>query len=383
MRADSIKEVRLQDGSKRYKVVIDVGADPNTSKRLQRRYTARTQPEAKAWIAETRTAAKQGKVTHHHAQTVASWLDEWLETRTGIRDTTRAGYRDALAPYRREVGHLPLKALTARHVEHVRDRLESGELRRAGRRGGKTVTGGAPLSPRTIRLGLQVLSQALDRAVRRKLITVNVVRDVDRPTGAGKAGTSWTLEQAAAFRAVAGTDRLAAAWALTMRGLRRGEVLGLRWSDVDLTSGTISITATRVKVDGAVLNSVPKTERGVRDLPVGAELATALAALLELQRHERAAAGAAYIDHGLVVVDEVGTPMRPEAYSKKFAALAREAGVPVVRLHDARHTFVSLARADGIPDAVVAAMAGHSEAVMRRTYSHLGVDMLRQYADRV
>jgi len=180
------------------------------------------------------------------------------------------------------------------------------------------------------------------------------------------------MPEAATFRARATADRLAAAWLLSLAGLRRSEVLGLRWEDVDLEAGTVTIARGRVAVT-ATMDAVddPKSKRSARTLPVGdlPGVTAALRALRKRQAEERLALGAAYGPGGFLVVDEMGRPPRPEAYSDAFRRLCREAGVPSIRLHETRHTLVTTLRAAGLPDDEIAKWLGHSVAVMLSTYA--------------
>lgn len=119
-------------------------------------------------------------------------------------------------------------------------------------------------------------------------------------------------------------------------------------------------------------------------MPLDAALVTALRSLRTVQTAERLAAGPAYDGAlGLVVVDELGRPLRPESYSDRFKRLAKAAGVPPIRLHDARHTSVTVMRSIGVPDYVVAHWHGHDEAVMRRTYTRAFDEDLRAAAKRL
>ncbi len=379
---EPIQRLTHPDGMTRgYRVTVDVGADPATGQRRQRRSTHRTVKEARAWLAATRVAVDRGTFLERHRTTLSQHLDGWLTGRLNLRPSTRDGYRIALAPWHDQLGAVPLAALTRRQVEDVRDRMLTGELRTGKVRRGEEPR---PLSARTVRLALGTLQMALDAAVRDEVLSRNIVRHVERPSGAAAPGAAWSADEARRFLAVAATDRLDAAWRLSVvGGLRRGEVCGLRWTSIDLTAATLAITEARVTVRGETLVSKPKTARGARVLPLPAQLIDALRRHHARQAAERLAAGEAYQDSGYVVTDELGAPLRPEVYSDRFARLARAAGVPAIRLHDARHTSVTLKRADGWPDAVTAAWHGHDEAIMRRVYTHVTVEDMRQHAQRL
>ena len=157
----------------------------------------------------------------------------------------------------------------------------------------------------------------------------------------GRKRQTWTRRGGAAFLAAAAGDRLAAAWLLSLLGLRRAEVLGLRWSGVSFTDGTLTVSSTRVLVDAKVIEKGPKSERGHRTLPLFPAVTAALEALYKTQMAERAAAGSAYagdVDGGYVCADELGAPLHPERYSDEFGRLCALAGLPKFRLHDCRHS---------------------------------------------
>lgn len=364
----------LRSGAVRYKVVVDVGDDPASGRRRQRKASFGTLKEARNWLAETRLSAARGEYTDSTRLTLSEYLHSWLAGRLNIRPSTRRCYQDSLRPFHERVGAVPLVALTKQHVESVRNEMLAGDLRTVGRLG-------QPLAPRTVRMRLQILQTALDGAMRDELITRNVAALVERPSGAGAPGAAWTAEEAEVFLDHVSDDRLYAAWLLSLHGLRRGEVAGLRWADIDFDERTLSITSARVLVGREVVVSPPKTARGARVLPMPADVVDALFAFRDRQQVEALRQGDAYRASGYVLSDESGAAIHPEVYAARFRRLATEAGVPVIRLHDARHTSVSLKRSLGWPDHLVAAWHGHDEAVMRATYTHSYLADLRRHTD--
>ena len=162
------------------------------------------------------------------------------------------------------------------------------------------------------------------------------------------------------------------AWRLSLSGLRRGEVLGLAWTDVDLDGGTVNVRASRVMVAGqAVLQTSTKSAAGRRVVPLTPTAVAALRRMRSQQAQERLAAGPAYLDGGLVVVDALGRPVTPRWYADAFHALSRQAGVPVVRLHDARHAYGSHLLDQGVPLPIVSAAMGHASVdITAAVYAH-------------
>lgn len=374
---EPIRRVTLKDGQVRYRVVVDVGQRPD-GKRDQRTSTHRTVKAAREWLSRTRADVTRGTYLRPDKETLSEHLDTWLESRRldGKRPATPRGYEDALKPVRALMGDVPLQSLTADHVERVKAAMLDGSARRIG-------TPGKPMSARSVNYTLTTLRAALRQGVIRGKVLHNVAEAVSSVASDGDgAGAAWTVAEASSFKRTAAEDRLHAAWLLTCYGLRRGEVLGLQWDrDIDLDAATVTVRTSRTVVAGEVVEGVPKTRRGYRTLPLDAALIAALRTLRVTQATERLTAGSTYAPSPVhLVVDALGHPIRPEAYSDHFKRLAKVAGVPPIRLHDARHTSVTMMRSLGVPDHVVARWHGHDEAVMRRTYTHAYDEELRAAA---
>ena len=165
-----------------------------------------------------------------------------------------------------------------------------------------------------------------------------------------------------------------AAWTLLLtRGLRRGELAGLRWDAVDLEGRSLRITHTRVLVDGKPIDSEPKTDAGKRRIPLDDRLVATLRSHRARQGQEKWSAGeAAWAPGGYVFTDELGVPLHPEYFSTRFERLADKAGLRRIRLHDLRHTAASQMIAAGVSPKVVAELLGHSSPTITQTiYQHV------------
>lgn len=252
-------------------------------------------------------------------------------------------------------------------------------MRTSGRkRGGKPGTG---LSGRSVNLTLGRLKSAFDQAVEEGRMVRNPARLV-KPVSYQQAERQiWSQAQVRKFlRTVAG-ERLEVAWRLSLYGLRRGEVLGLRWEDVNLKDRTLKVVQTRVLCDYKVRVEPPKSRNGFRELPLDEQLVKALEALRKRQMTESEQAGKAYRD-GLddlewydggeyLVTDELGIPVHPEWYSDEFGRVLRAASLPRITLHDSRHTTLSLMEKAGVPISVISKWAGHYDsAFTQKTYVH-------------
>lgn len=206
-----------------------------------------------------------------------------------------------------------------------------------------------------------------------------------RAQAAKGAGAAWTADEARAFLGSVCDDRLTAAWTLLLtRGLRRGELAGLRWDAVDLDAGSISITRTRVLVNGQPTDSVPKTDAGRRTIPLDPGLVATLRSHQTRQKAERLAAGPAWIAEGYVFTDEFGAPLHPEYISTRFESLVDRAQLRRIRLHDTRHTAASLMLASGENVKVVAELLGHSSPTITQTiYQHVMPGMSEGAGERL
>jgi len=170
---------------------------------------------------------------------------------------------------------------------------------------------------------------------------------------------TWTAPEVGAFLASVRENRLYAAWLLLATlGLRRGELLGLRWPDVDLTTGRVAIHNTLVMVDGKPAMAEPKTAKGRRSLVLAPEVLEAVRVHRVRQAAERRSWGSGYTDSGLVITTEDGRPMHPETLSGLFVRQAKLVGLPPIRLHDLRHSVASILLAQGVHPKVVSEQLG-------------------------
>lgn len=350
----------------RYRAVVDIGRDPATGRRRQQTKTFPTLREAKDWVRATRTDVQRGAHVGPQRVTVAEYAETWLEGRRDLKPSTRDNYRLALRPVTATFGARPLQALDKADLDKMVTRMLDGSLRSVG-------TPGKPLSARSVCLTLGVLAQVLDAGVREGRLQRNVASLVERPRQASTHRAVWETSDTARFLQVADRDRLAGAWRLTLHGLRRGEVLALRWVDVDLDAAVATVQRSRVVVGGVpVMQDSTKSSAGRRAVPLSPDAVTALRMHRARQHEERLAAGTGWVDtEGHIAVDSFGRLVSPRWYADAFKAMARAAGLPVVRLHDARHAYGSYLLDAGVPVPVVAQVMGHaSPAITMSVYAH-------------
>jgi integrase len=304
--------------------------------------------------------------------------DDWLPRRKSqVRSSTWESYRDSLEgrvlPH---LGDVPLRDLTPKMIADLYQQLLTEPGRDSHR---------AKLSKRTVAYTARVLRSALADAVKQGAIPRNPADAVDPPKPDQREMRYWTPEQARAFLESVTGDRMEAAWRLLLAtGLRRGEALGLKWSDIDLDAGKLSVRRTLVAVGYRVEWSTPKTRRSNRTVDLDSGSVAALRRHRARQLEERMAWGEAWQDGNLVFTREDGSPAHPQSLSAAFEGAVKASGLPMIRLHDLRHSSAVMALAAGIPTKVVSERLGHSStAITTDIYQHVTETMQRDAADRI
>ncbi len=294
------------------------------------------------------------------------WLDEALPA-GDLKPTTVENYatltRHHLIP---ALGHRRLDALTAADVQRMINT--------------KRAEG---LSDRTVQLLHAILRRALGQAVRWQEARRNVAALVDRPRVQRKEARCLSPAEAQRLLDAARGERLFALYAVALAcGLRRGEALALRWSDVDLEAGTLRVARTLSRVRSGNIFTEPKSPRSRRTVPLPTSCVAELRAHRVRQAEERLQLCGAWQDHDLVFPSSWGTPMDPRNALRAFTAVAKRAGLHGIGLHTLRHTCASLLLAQGVHPRVVMETLGHSGiAITMDVYSHVMPQQQREAAD--
>lgn len=363
----------IKRGEGRWLVRVFLGRDGN-GKRLYKAQTVHgTKREAETFLAGLLREIGTGTYVAPSNTTLGDFLARWLEdyARASTRPSTYTSYRlhvrVHIAP---DLGHVPLAKLTPLHLQRLyRKHLDAG------------------LAPATVRRIHAVLHRALKTALKWGLVSRNVADAVELPKLTRPEMTVLDADGARRLLEAARGDRLYALWLLALAtGMRQGELLGLRWQDVDLERGALSVRQTAQYVRGrGITFGAPKTAKGLRRLDLTPELVEALRRHRARQAEERLAAGAAYTDHGLVFCTQIGTPMNGgNLVRRDFQRLLQKAGLPPMRFHDLRHTSASLLLSQGVHLKVIQARLGHSSIqVTGDVYAHLLPDMSRDAAAKL
>ena len=249
-----------------------------------------------------------------------------------------------------------------------------------------------PLSTRSVAYVATILHRAFRDAVRWQLLVRNPADAADPPRpSAPPQMRTWTAAELRGFLAGVSDDRLSGGWwLLATTGMRRGEVLGLRWSDVDFEGERLSISRTLITTDvqrkglPGMAWGTPKTGKGRRQVALDAPTLAALRLHRSRQLTERLALGAAYEEGDLVVCLGDGRPLHPKTFSYYFGRWVRKLSLPRIRLHDLRHTHATLALRAGVHPRVVQERLGHANvSITLDTYSHVDMEMQAMAAARV
>jgi integrase len=298
--------------------------------------------------------------------TVQGYLREWLDTVAArrVRPNTLEGYRTNVE--RHIVPKLGTRRLGRLTVRDVRMLLE--DCRRKG------------LSERSVRYVHATLRAALEDAIREDLLARNVARLVRLPMPAPAEPRILTVDEARQLMKSTRDDRLFAALVLlVVLGLRRSEALGLRWVDVDLDAGVLQVRQGLHWSEGRLQFLPPKTRRSRRTVPLPGLCVDTLREHRDRQAKEAAESLHPWPPVELVFTSVVGTPVDPNNFSHTIGRWCQAAGVPKVRLHDLRHTCVSLLLTLGVNPRVVMEIVGHSALEMTmNVYGHVAVDQQRE-----
>jgi integrase len=365
-----MKGTVIKRGNK-WAVVVDVGRDAD-GKRIRKWQSGFDRKrDAEAARIEILSKMAGGQYFAPSKVTVGEYVDRWLEQRKNLADTTKGTYR------------FELKRITDILGPRQLMQLQPGEIAEC-----YTQLLASGLSAKTVRNSHGVFHKALKDAVREGLVPRNAAEGVELPRPQRPETVAWTAAQVHTFLAYVETHRLYGAWLLAVTtGMRRSELLGLRWQHVNLDAGRVSAVDTLVEVDNQPVLRIDetKTSGSRRTIAIDPATVDALKAHRSQQAAEKLLAGEVYDDLGLVFCDEIGGPLSPDWFTRATKRLATEAGVPPLAPHAAgRHTWATLALESGVPAKVVAERLGHASITTTLDrYSHVTEGMDRDAASTV
>jgi integrase len=328
-----------------------------------------TQKEALAALKPALEAAAAQLPAPDRTLTVSGWLDEWLATnvRPRLRPRTVASYEETCKRYiRPALGRVQLSKLGAPDIARMLDSL----------------TARGDLSPTTVRYAYAVLRIALGRAVKSGRAARNAALYVDAPAKASRELRPLSVEEVGTFRKAIARHRFEALFLTALgTGLRQGELLALRWSDVDLAAGTLTVRHTLTR--GSSVLAEPKTEKSRRVLRLPLPVTVALKRLQRRQETERKAARV-WNAAGYVFTTASGGPLDSRHVTQSFQAVLLKAGIRRQRFHDLRHAFATLQLEAGAELFDVSRALGHADiGTTANVYGHFTEAMADRMADRM
>lgn len=356
------------DSDGRWRGVVDLGY--RNGKRARKKFSGGTRREVAEKLAKALRDKQVGLPLAAEKETLASYLAHWLEqaAKPKVRYRTFVSYAQLIRVHIVPgLGRIPLGKLTAQHID--------GFLKDRGAHG---------LSPRTVQYLHAVIRRALNQALRWDLIPRNVATLVQSPRVHPTEIKPFSVTEAHALLVAVKGDRWEAVYTVAIAcGLRQGEILGLRWIDVDLENTEMQVRYQLQRNEARELTLVPlKTEKSRRTVRLPSVCIEALRRHHACQEQERLLAGSKWEDSGLVFTTRSGTAVDQRNLLKHYAIVVKTAGVRRLRFHDLRHTAASLLLAQRIPMKVVQATLGHADMrTTMNTYSHLYPEARQEVAD--
>lgn len=345
--------------------VLEVGSG-KSRKRIKRRGFKR-QKDAEAAEREMKNQLDGGLDLNASRILYRDFMSDHLrDKRTSVKEATLKMYTALVNNHILPVlGDIPLADIKPRHIQNLYNELfESGRL-----------------SDENIQKVHTLINESLNKAAAHDMILKNPALAVKRPKAERKEMLYWNEEEAHRFLEVAKDDRYYFAFLLALTtGMRQGEILGLRWEDVDLDRRTISVVQI-LSHDGKTFQAGAKTQAGSRSIGIDIQTVTALRTLKHRTNKEKIGNKNMYTDHDLVICTSVGTPVTPRNLSRSFSRIIEKAGVKPIRFHDLRHTHVVMLLKARENNKRIAERMGWASVKMIDRYAHIMPNMQQETAD--
>ncbi|MBS1383122.1 MAG: site-specific integrase [Clostridiales bacterium] len=346
------------------------GRDPETGKAIYKNVLGKTQAEVKAKLKQAIEEAKGLDAAKVGRYTVGQWMEVWFEhyAKVKVRPSSHQTYRGYIDNHiKPNIGKIPLEKLTSLELQKFYKKLlTSGRVDRIESK--KQSKG---LSPKTVRNIHQIIASAVKLAKEQKIIASDPTEGCALPKLEHREMKTLPVEQLQSFLREAKDSGVFELYYLELAtGLRRGELLGLKWEDIDLERGDLQVKRQIARIDGEVVEAPLKTKNAYRTLP----LAEDTIGVLKAQKKKTG-------DSPWVFPSPTGGPISPDSVLHMLYRVLKRAGLPRVRFHDLRHTFATLALQNGVDVKTVSGMLGHfSAGFTLDTYAHVTTASQRQAA---
>jgi integrase len=347
------------------------GRDPETGKVIYKNVLGKTQAEVKEKLKAAIKEAAGLDVTKSGQYTVGQWMDVWFENyaKIKVRPSSHQTYRGYIENHiKPNIGDIPLSKLTSLELQTFYKKLLAGG--RVERKESKHQPKG--LSPKTVRNIHQIISSALNLAKEQKLIATNPANACALPKLEHREMKTLPVEQLTSFLREAKESGVFELYYIELAtGLRRGELLGLKWEDIDLEHGNLRVQRQLCRLNGEVVEAPLKTKNSYRNISLGQD---AVEILTEQKRKLNGTSD-------YVFPSPSGGPISPDSVLHMLHRVLKRAGLQKVRFHDLRHTFATLALQNGVDIKTVSGMLGHySAGFTLDTYAHVTTAAQREAA---
>ncbi|MGQ5176223.1 tyrosine-type recombinase/integrase [Bacillus halotolerans] len=352
-------------GELRYYFMADIGKDANGKRKQKKKSGFKTQREAQEALTELLSKVQKGTYVSPSKQLYKDYAEKWLRA-IKVEEQTLSSYesyfRNHITP---GLGDLKLNEIAKSDIEKLVSNMLQDDL-----------------SAKTIRKAVVIIKASLEKAVDDGLIGVNPAKKVDLPKLKETEFNVWTQDQIEIFLEAAKSDRLFTLFRLAlMTGMRRGELLGLRWKDIRFDLNTVTIQQT-LSNDGKKILKGTKSRAGRRTINLDKTTIEALQILKERVEEEKSRIGEDYPDYDLVFCTKYGTPLSPPNVRRTFKQISEKANLPSIRFHDLRHTHATLLLEKRIPVKVISERLGHSSInVTLNVYAHVLPHMQTEVVD--
>ena len=362
MASGNIVERVRKSGKISYEITVEGDRDPLTGKRNRVFRTVKgSEKEARKVMHRLINDMEQNKIVKKNHKTVEEWMEEWITLYLpNVEETTRVGYKTKLRCYiKPALGDILIYSLRADHVQKMVNDMQA--------RG---------LSPKNIRDTFNNINAAMKKAVVLRYIPFNPCEGVVLPKLKKYRAKVYDNQMIHTLLDTAsGTDMYLPVLLGVTVGLRRGEMLALRWDDIDFKTNTIKVRSNMVNGENGIIIKAPKSEAGIRDIKVGDEVMAELKKA-RLKYMEDALTSTIFQNLNFVIRQEDGSPLHPDSMTRKWSRFLKDNNLPHIRLHDLRHSNATALIQAGVNPRVVQQRLGHSDVnITLNTYTHVLPEM--------
>ena len=371
MATGNIVERKRKNGKIHYEITVEGERDLLTGKRNRVYKTVKTsRKEANAIMHQMMVDMDRGIAMRKLPKKISEWIDEWLEMYLpNIEETTKVGYKTKINCYvKPALGDIYLQSLRAEHVQKmVNDMLARG------------------LSAKSIRETYNNINASMKKALQLRMIPYNPCEGVVLPKLKRYKAKVYDMKMIHKVLDVAeGTDMYLPILLCTMVGLRRDELLALRWKNIDFQNKLLNIRSNMVRGEKDYVIKSPKTEAGIRDIRIGDEVIAILRKEKAKYATDMFSYGAGFQNLGFVIRQEDGSPIRPDSMSQKWRRFLESNNLPSIRFHDLRHSNATALIQAGVNPRVVQQRLGHSDVnITLNTYTHVLPEMDMEAAEKL